>query len=339
MKTLQSCGLRYEIHSSTGKWQIKVLDQTLLPHREEWIVCETSEQMITIIQKLKVRGAPLIGVAASLMLGHLASEGLKNQALINTANALIQARPTAVNLQYGIERLLSSHQDQGPEALLPEAIAFFEEDQKLCERIGQHGATLIDHGDHILTHCNAGALATAGIGTAIGVITTAHKQNKNIHVFADETRPLLQGARLTAWEMAQENVPCTLICDNMAASLMAEKRIQKIIVGADRIAANGDTANKIGTYNLAVLAHYHKIPFYVAAPYSTVDLNCPNGSAIPIEQRSANEVLGYGDTLWGEPNTAIYNPAFDVTPAELVTAWILDSGIAKSAEEFPRDSA
>ncbi len=327
MKTLTSKALRYEYCQSTEKWRVNLLIQTNLPHTIEWRHCSSASQMVEIIQSLQIRGAPLIGVGASLLLGHLTSEGLKGQDFYKTAKQLSDARPTAVNLQYCIQRLIHSYENNGPEAVLPEAIRIFEEDQALCQAIGNAGADLLKDGDNVLTHCNAGALATAGIGTAIGVIDTAWQQGKQLHIYVDETRPLLQGARLTAWELQQANIPCTLICDNMAASLMREGKIQKIVVGADRIAANGDFANKIGTYNLAVLAKHHGIPFYVAAPYTTIDRSCLNGAAIPIEQRKGNEVTGFGNSHWAPMNISTHNPAFDVTPAELVTGWILDTGV------------
>lgn len=218
-----------------------------------------------------------------------------------------------------------------PEELLGIAIHLFSEDVLLCARIAENGAELIDNGDHILTHCNTGGLATAGNGTALGVIRKASEQDKAIHVYVDETRPLLQGARLTTWELKKLGIPYTLITDNMAAHLMRLRKIQKVIVGCDRIAANGDFANKIGTYGLAVLAHYHRIPFYVAGPYTTMDWTCPDGDGIPIEQRNASEVSGvegvFGRVEWAAPDSPVNNPAFDVTPAELVSRWILDCDV------------
>ncbi|MGZ3690948.1 MAG: S-methyl-5-thioribose-1-phosphate isomerase, partial [Pseudobdellovibrio sp.] len=207
------------------------------------------------------------------------------------------------------------------------AVRIFNEDVELCEKMAANGATLINDGDQILTHCNTGGLATAGVGTALGVIRKAHEQGKKIHVYVDETRPLLQGGRLTAWELSKLNIPCTLITDNMAAHLMSLKKINKAIVGSDRIAVNGDFANKIGTYSVAVNCHYHQIPFYVAAPYTTVDPECANGSQIPIEQRNKKEVQGYGELLWAPHEVAVYNPSFDVTPHKLVSAWILDKKV------------
>ena len=216
-------------------------------------------------------------------------------------------------------------------ACIAAASQLFAEDVALCQRMAELGAELVQSGDRILTHCNTGGLATVGLGTAFGVIHQAHRQGKAIQVWVDETRPLLQGGRLTAWELGQQQIPYQLICDNMAAMLMAQGLVDKIFVGSDRIAANGDFANKIGTYSLAVLAHYHQVPFYVVAPYTTVDLNCPDGAAIPIEQRNASEVKGvsgaFGQVSWAPEAAEVYNPAFDVTPAKLVTGWVLDTGV------------
>ena len=212
----------------------------------------------------------------------------------------------------------------------------FAEDVALCLSMAKHGAALVQPGEQLLTHCNTGGLATAGVGTALGVINLAHQQGKNIRVWVDETRPLLQGGRLTAWECQQLGIPYQLICDNMAAMLMARGQVDRIFVGSDRIAANGDFANKVGTYSLAVLAHYHKVPFYVVAPHTTVDLACPDGSAIPIEQRHGDEVRGvsgaFGSAIWAPELAQVFNPAFDVTPAQLVTGWVLDSGVYSQAD-------
>lgn len=216
-------------------------------------------------------------------------------------------------------------------ALEEEALRLVAEDKVLCDNIAQAGAALVKPGSRLLTHCNTGGLATAGVGTALGVIQRAYSEGHVASVWVDETRPLLQGGRLTAWELGELGIPYQLICDSMAASLMAKKQVDAIWVGADRIAANGDVANKIGTYSLAVLAHYHGVPFYVAAPHTTLDRNCPNGEAIPIEQRAAGEVTGvagsFGSVQWAPDNASVYNPAFDVTPAELISGWILDTGV------------
>jgi methylthioribose-1-phosphate isomerase len=276
-----------------------------------------------------VRGAPLIGVAAALSLAVYSQQTQDADNLRQWGLRLRAARPTAVNLMWAIDRLLPLCDD--PLRLQAEACAIFEEDVALCQRMAAAGAPLIQSGDHVLTHCNSGGLATAGLGTALGVIIHAWQQGTALHVYVDETRPLLQGARLTAWELEQHGIPYTLISDNMAAMLMRQGRIQKIFVGADRVAANGDFANKIGTYSVAVNAHYHGIPLYPVAPWSTLDLACASGAHIPIEERAAAEVqgvvLGTGIVQWAPPGAAVYNPAFDVTPVELVTALVTDQGV------------
>lgn len=309
--------------------KLSILDQTLLPLREEWISLRSVSETITAIQALKVRGAPLIGVTAALSIGQSAVNGASLSQLTEEAHALYQARPTAVNLMLCMNRMIVGIDTQkSPVELLNIAVDLFNEDVRLCEAIARNGAELIQAGDNILTHCNTGGLATAGIGTALGVIRKAHQQGKTIHVYVDETRPLLQGARLTTWELKKLEIPYTLITDNMAGHLMKLNKVQKIIVGCDRIAANGDFANKIGTYSLAVLAHYHQIPFYVAGPYTTLDKECVSGDQIPIEQRKTSEVSGvegvFGRVEWVAPESPVYNPAFDVTPAELVSGWILN---------------
>lgn len=327
---MTSLGLRYH------KNRLTVLDQTLLPHQEHWIDIETPQQMVNCIKKLQVRGAPLIGVAAALALGHACRNEISFDDLVSAARDLRNSRPTAVNLMYAIDQILDGLDRKDFRGqVIQRAEALFQEDVDLCEGMANHGSTLIEEGDSILTHCNAGGLATAGRGTAVGVLQRAFEQRKKIHVFVDETRPLLQGGRLTAWELKQYGVPYTLICDNMAAHLMREGRIQKVMVGADRIARNGDFANKIGTYSLAVLAHHHKIPFFVVAPRTTLDPKCSDGSQIPIEQRDPNEVLGvsgsFGKVVWAPIESAVLNPAFDVTPHNLVTGFVLDNGV------FPPD--
>lgn len=346
MINLRSLAFEVDIKKARHDIEIllRILDQTLLPHQEKWISIENNEQMLEAIKTLRVRGAPLIGVAASLMIAKLATEKLPLQALLKHARFLYEARPTAVNLMACVDRMFKQIKKNTESSdkinssssnvnlvnsadLVDLAVQIFNEDVELCEKIALNGANLIADGDQILTHCNTGGLATVGIGTALGVIRKAHDQGKKIHVYIDETRPLLQGARLTAWELQKLNIPCTLIADNMAAHLMSLKKITKVIVGADRIAANGDFANKIGTYSLAVNCQYHKIPFYVAAPYTTIDPHCHHGVDIPIEQRNAKEVLGYGELLWAAKDTQVYNPAFDVTPNKLVEAWILDKTV------------
>lgn len=303
--------------------QLFCLDQTALPHQEVWVNATDPAKMIDVIQKLQVRGAPLIGVAAGLCLGlYLKRETPSREKFLKTAQALRDSRPTAVNLMVAIDRLLRVYQES-PEQVYPESLRLFDEDVDLCQRIARNGAAVIEYGDQVLTHCNTGGLATVGIGTALGVLTTAQEEGKDIQVYVDETRPLLQGARLNTWELEKADVPYTLICDNMAAFLMAKGEVDKVIVGADRIAANGDFANKVGTYGLAVLCKHHKIPFYVAAPVTTLDPECPNGAAIPIEERSPQEVR----REWAPGKAPVWNPAFDVTPAALVSGWILDTGL------------
>ncbi|SES89995.1 methylthioribose-1-phosphate isomerase [Nitrosomonas marina] len=330
MTHLESLALRFT--HTPHQTELWILDQTLLPLKEKWVQLTTVGEVIEAIKTLKVRGAPLIGVVAALGLGQSAIKGTCLKQLENEAQALYAARPTAVNLMTCMNRMIAGiRSNKSPEALLSIAIELFTEDLALCEAIAQNGAELIASGDHILTHCNTGGLATAGIGTALGVIRKCHQQGKQVHVYVDETRPLLQGARLTTWELKKLDIPYTLITDNMAGHLMQQNKVQKIIVGCDRIAANGDFANKIGTYSLAVLAQYHTIPFYVAGPYTTMDWHCADGSRIPIEQRKASEVSGisgaFGHICWATQDTQIYNPAFDVTPAELVSGWILDCGV------------
>jgi methylthioribose-1-phosphate isomerase len=289
-----------------------------------------------------VRGAPAIGCAAAY---GVALEALALQenppdtfhaGMASAFDVLAASRPTAVNLFWALNRMkvrlrsLGNMSPQGlAEELLQEAHVIFDEDIAVNKAMGEHGAALLKDGDRVLTHCNAGALATAGHGTALGVIRSAVASGKRIEVIADETRPFLQGARLTAWEMVQEGIPTTLISDGMAGHLMATGCVDAVVVGTDRVARNGDVANKIGTYMVAVLAHRHRIPFYVACPLSTIDMSLPNGAAIPIEERAAEEVLGHAGIQWAAPGVNIRNPAFDITPAELVTALITERGVLK----------
>jgi methylthioribose-1-phosphate isomerase len=330
MKTMISLALRYEDGALT------ILDQTGLPQQENWLVCETVAEMVTTIQQLKVRGAPLIGIAAVLLLAKMVEAKAPTATLQESAKLLKKARPTAVNLMICIDRFLAALAKSRADAIAM-AEYIFDEDIALCEKMANYGAALIQSHDNILTYCNTGGLATAGEGTALGAIKKAHAQGKTIHVYASETRPLLQGGRLTIWELSKSHIPATLCCDNMVASLMRMGKIDKIFVGSDRIAANGDFANKIGTYNIAVLAKHHHIPFYVVAPYTTVDNSCPNGNAIAIEQRNPDEVRGvagsFGKVIWSLPEVHTYNPAFDVTPAEYVTGYILDSGIFQTMQD------
>jgi len=331
MQNLDSTALRYE----NGK--LLVLDQRRLPGEELWHDCKSTDELVTLIKGLAIRGAPLLGIAATLWVGHCAARGDDNAELTNTIATLRASRPTAVNLMNYLDRLqtlLDSGADR--QGLVAEAVAIFNEDVALCRSMSEHGAALVKTNARILTHCNTGGLATAGIGTAIGVIVTAHRQNKNISVWVDETRPLLQGGRLTAWEMQAAGVPYQIICDNMAASLMSKGAVDMIVVGADRIARNGDFANKVGTYSLAVLAQHHKVPFYVVAPRTTIDQHCDSGAEIPIELRDANEVRGvsgsFGSCLWAPSQAPVFNPAFDITPAELVSGWILDTGVYSQSD-------
>lgn len=331
---------------------LRVIDQTLLPAQCTVIACETVEEVGEAIRTLRVRGAPAIGVAAAYGLALGARDALPADQVIDADEALRRlnaigatlraTRPTAVNLAWGVERLLSvaeRHLAADNAAsdlsarLLAEAHAIAAEDAAACRAMGELGAELIADGDTLLTHCNAGALATSGMGTALAPIFVAHLQGKRLHVFIDETRPVLQGARLTAWELQRASVPATLITDNMAAHFMRRGGIRAVFVGADRIAANGDAANKIGTYGLAVLAREHDIPLYVVAPRSTIDLRLSDGEGIPIEQRPPDEVTHMRGVRIAPEGIAVANPAFDVTPARYITAIITEAGIARPPYE------
>lgn len=313
----------------TIKWEddrLKIIDQTKLPDELVYLECNTPEEVAEAIKILRVRGAPAIGIVSAygVVLGADRIE--------KTIKLLASTRPTAVNLFWTLQRMERCAKEcQGGElkkALLKEAISIHEDDKKKCRQIGEYGASLIKDGNTILTHCNAGVLATGGMGTALAPIYLAKEQGKEVKVFADETRPLLQGARLTTWELKQAGIDVTLICDNMAAVVMKEGKIDLVIVGADRIAQNGDVANKIGTYGVAVLAKEHHLPFYVAAPTSTFDLSLEEGSQIPIEVRGTDEVThGFGKRTAPE-GIKVYSPAFDVTPNKLITAIITENGIA-----------
>jgi methylthioribose-1-phosphate isomerase len=315
MNPFESLGLK---HDGRTLW---VLDQTQLPDAEAWLDGSAPQAMVALIRRLAVRGAPLIGVAAAASLATFAHRGASASEYAAACASLRSARPTAVNLMWAMDRMKAA---ANPVA---EAQAIFQEDVRLCEEMARHGANLIEDGEGLLTHCNTGGLATAGIGTALGVIRRAFEQGKRIHVYADETRPLLQGGRLTAWELKKLGIPATLITDSMAALLLRDGKVQRVLVGSDRVAANGDFANKVGTYGLAVQARFHAVPFHPVAPFSTVDLTCPNGAAIPIEERDPAEVLGYGNLRWGPEGMPAWNPSFDVTPVELVTSLVLDRGI------------
>jgi methylthioribose-1-phosphate isomerase len=322
MKDLLSLALR------TEGGRLRVLDQTLLPGAESWVEVGGPAHMVELIQRLAVRGAPLIGVAAALSLAACAEAGVGTEDLHQATAELRAARPTAVNLMWAMDRIGAVLERGGSTAdLVAAAEAIFEEDVRLCEAMAANGLALLGAEERVLTHCNSGGLATAGIGTAFGLIRRGWEAGRIQHVFADETRPLLQGARLTAWELGKLGIPHTLITDSMAAILMHEGRIDRVLVGADRIARNGDFANKVGTYGLAVNARFHGVPFHPVAPYSTVDAACADGAAIPIEARDPGEVLGFGGRHWAPEGTPVFNPAFDVTPASLVTSLVLDRGV------------
>ena len=290
---------------------LELLDQRLLPDRIEYVTCRNATEVAAAIRDMVVRGAPAIGCAAAF--------GVALEPQESSYGILANSRPTAINLSWALERMRRAPDKKA------EAEAIYAEDLSVNRAIGALGAKLIPQGARVLTYCNTGALATAGHGTALGVIRSA--RDKGISVVACETRPYLQGARLTAWECMQEGIPCTLIADNMAGHLMSRKELDLVIVGADRIAANGDTANKIGTYTLAVLAKHHGLPFYVAAPRSTFDPKVADGAAIPIEERPADEVTGYRGVRWAPRGIAVRNPAFDVTPAGLITGLICEQGV------------
>src|ERR1017187_999395 len=324
---------------------VRFIDQTKLPLEESYVLATTYEQVAEVIVTMVVRGAPAIGVSAAygIALGALRTTAQTTNLFAfefdTICTRLASTRPTAVNLFWAIDRMKSlfaellaegATLDQVKERILAEAHAMYEEDIANCRTLGAFGGALLPAEGGVLTHCNAGALATCGYGTALGVIRSAVEQGKHIQVFADETRPFLQGARLTAWELMADHIPTTVICDNMAASLMRAGRIQAVVVGADRIAANGDTANKIGTYNVAILAKEHGLPFYVAAPWSTIDLATPTGDSIPIEERPAIEVTHHGGKQLTPNGVGIRNPAFDVTPAKYIAAIITERGVLRA---------
>lgn len=325
---------------------VRFIDQTKLPTEETYVTCKTHEQVADVIRNMVVRGAPAIGVAAAMGI----ALGMKNSKAENGAelkkdfdhicDVIGKTRPTAVNLFWAIRRMREKFEylrmrplAQIKQALIEEAQRMHAEDIAANQAMGRHGATLMPQSGGVLTHCNAGALATCGYGTALGVIRAAVEQGKKIHVYADETRPFLQGSRLTAWELMKDGIPTTVISDNMAGAMMKQGKIGAIVVGADRIAANGDVANKIGTYTVAVLAKEHGIPFYVAAPFSTIDLETPDGGKIPIEQRNPREVTHIGGKQMVPEGVEVENPAFDVTPAKYVTAIVTERGIARAPYE------
>jgi methylthioribose-1-phosphate isomerase len=336
--------------AQTVKWMggidgvLELIDQRRLPAEFTKLRIRSAEQLHEAIKTLAVRGAPAIGVAAAYgpvlalqwLTGHKNLADAFDQTL-KACDYLASSRPTAINLFWALDRLRRRAEEiaAGPratvaelrEALLAEANVIYDEDVEMCRRIGLHGAPLIRDGSGILTHCNAGALATAGQGTALSVLFEAQKAGKRFEVYADETRPLLQGSRLTAWELQEAGIRVTVICDDMAGVVMKQGKVQAVITGADRIAANGDTANKVGTYGLSVLAKHHSIPFYIAAPSSTFDVTTPSGAQIPIEERNPEEITRCGE-LWTAPaGVAVYNPAFDVTPAQNITAIITEKGV------------
>ena len=335
----------------TVEWQgdaVVMIDQRKLPATEVYVTCRTANDVAKAIKTMVIRGAPAIGVAAAMgiALGLSKSKASGTRQFTTefqkTCDLLAATRPTAVNLFWAIERMKRTFAeaahggcsvDELKQRLVAEAVKIHDEDVDSCQAMGAHGATLVPQTASILTHCNAGALATAGYGTALGVIRAAAAQGKTIAVLADETRPFLQGARLTAWELVKDGIDTTVITDNMSASMMRAGHVDLVVVGADRIAANGDVANKVGTYGVAVLAREHGIPFYVAAPLSTIDLGTADGSGIPIEERPAREVTHVGASRLTPEGASIRNPAFDVTPAKYVTAIITERGIARAPFE------
>ena len=330
----------------TIQWQddrVVMIDQTRLPIEEKYVTCRDYQEVATAIRDMIIRGAPAIGVAAAMgvALGmlHATEDGIDEQ-FATICDTLARTRPTAVNLFWGIDRMKRLYSslngkplDEIRRGLIDEALRVREEDIAICRAIGRNGAALVPDSRTVLTHCNAGALATAGYGTALGVIRAAVESGKKVDVFADETRPFLQGARLTVWELQQDNIPTTLITDNMAGHFLKSGRIGCVVVGADRIAANGDVANKIGTYSVAVLARENGVPFFVAAPTSTLDLTLASGDLIPIEQRAAAEVTHVFGQAVAPRGIAVENPAFDVTPARYVSAIITEKGVARAPYE------
>jgi methylthioribose-1-phosphate isomerase len=322
---------------------VRFIDQTKLPTEETYVNCTTYQQVADVIRNMVVRGAPAIGVSAAMgvALGVKNSKaetaGELKRDLDEICDLISKTRPTAVNLFWGIRRMRQKFEllrvrpvSQIKQALIDEAQRMHAEDIAINQAMGKHGATLMPDSGGVLTHCNAGALATCGYGTALGVIRAAVERGKKIHVYADETRPFLQGSRLTAWELVKDGIPTTVISDNMSGAMMRQGKIGAVVVGADRIAANGDVANKIGTYTVAVLAKEHSIPFYVAAPISTVDLETPDGSKIPIEQRNPAEVTHIAGKAITPAGIQVENPAFDVTPAKYVTSIVTERGVARA---------
>jgi methylthioribose-1-phosphate isomerase len=327
--------------SWTAAGDVRLLDQRRLPGEEVYFEVGTAEGVADAIRRLQVRGAPLIGIAAAMGLVAATRQlrGAAREAFLARLAPLVDllgaARPTAVNLRWALDRMArvaAATPGDGSaiwERLRAEATAIWEEDRAMCRRIGEHGLPLVPDGAKVLTHCNAGALATGGIGTALAPVYLAHEQGRQVHVYVDETRPLLQGSRLTAWELQHAGVPCTIIADAAAGALLRQARVDLVLVGADRICANGDFANKIGTYGLAVLARHHGVPFYCAAPWSTVDTALADGDAIPIEQRAAEEITAVAGRPMTPAGVPALNAAFDVTPARFVTGYVTDRGVVQ----------
>ena len=338
--------MRWEDGDPSDLGHLSLIDQTLLPTELRHIACRDVESVWEAIKMLRVRGAPAIGIAAAygvcvgLQSALSGTQDDFDERLKEVSSYLATSRPTAVNLFWALDRMqetaaktVGQSNDLRFAELLEEAKRIHDEDRRICRAIGRHGAELLPDGASALTHCNAGGLATAEYGTALSVFFTAQDRGKSLHVFVDETRPLLQGARLTAWELQQRGINCTLICDSMAGQVMKEGRVQAVITGADRIAANGDSANKIGTYAVAVLAKAHDIPFYIAAPQSTFDLSLPTGDGIPIEERKPAEIThGFGKQT-APSEVRVYNPAFDVTPAHLIAGIITEHGLISPVSE------
>ena len=325
------------MHVTPLQWRgdaLLLLDQRLLPREETWLECRDATAVAAAIRDMVVRGAPAIGVTAAF---GIALAALRGDDVEAAAAHLREARPTAVNLAWAVDRMLNIWRATGPSeraaVMVAEAETILREDVEANRAMGRHGAALLGASSTVLTHCNAGALATGGYGTALGVIRAAVEGGKRVAVFADETRPYLQGARLTAWELQRDGIDVTLITDNMAGHFFQQGTFDAVVVGADRIAANGDTANKIGTYTVAVLAGAHGIPFYVAAPISTIDPRCPSGASIPIEERSASEVTEMFGMRMAPEGIAVRHPAFDVTPARLITAIITERGVLRPPYE------
>lgn len=340
-------GVKQGLEFNAARGVLRLLDQTRLPHEEHWLHIHQLEDLREAIYSLRVRGAPAIGVAAAYGLCAIARHsGAKNHSALleildEAALVLAAARPTAVNLSAAVQRMRLLWREKSTQSLPAlqrnleaEAGRLHAEEIASTLAIARAGLEIFHQGDGVITHCNTGPLAAPGLGTALGTVLWAQRQGLDLHVFADETRPLLQGGRLTTWECLQNNIPCTLIADNMAAVVMRAGRVQVAVVGADRIAANGDTANKIGTYGLAVLCKQHGVPFYIAAPTTTVDLHCRTGADIPIEERPAQELRGAYGLDWAPAEIAVYNPAFDVTPWELISGLISERGLLRRADQI-----